>query len=202
MKITFKPDKETILKLLKDTEMSKKLKVFSKLNDLNEIDRTKILLKVLENGSWCLREKSAHELAKLGIKVMPRLMRLCSKGYWFTRAAACLSLGEIGDPAALPPILRLVLKDDNPTVAKEARTALVKIALKDPQGSARQIAAEIKNISDRAVIMDALQSAEPGLARTLIEIMDAPASQLRGSDGYHARYPNHSSRGDSGKTNE
>jgi HEAT repeat protein len=194
MKITLKPDKETVLKLLKNTEMSKKLKVFSKLNDLNEIDRTKILLKVLENGSWCLREKSAHELAKLGTKVMPRLMRLCSKGYWFTRAAACLSLGEIGDPAALPPIMKLVLKDDNPTVAKEARIALVKIALKNPQGSARQIAADAMDSSDRAVIMDVLQSAEPGLARTVSEIVGTPAGQAHGSERYHARYP--------GKTNE
>ncbi|HEX7319183.1 MAG TPA: HEAT repeat domain-containing protein [bacterium] len=189
MKITLKPDKETILKLLKNTEMSKKLRVFSKLNDLNEIDRTKILLKVLENGSWCLREKSAHELARLGTKVMPRLMRLCSKGYWFTRAAACLSLGEIGDPAALPPILKLVLKDDNPTVAKEARIALVKIVLKDPQGSAWRIAEGIKDGSDRAVIMDVLQSAEPGLAQTVSEIVEMPALQPRGSERYHARYP-------------
>jgi HEAT repeat protein len=189
MKITLKPDKETILKLLKDTEMSKKLKVFSKLNDLNEIDRTKILLKVLENGSWCLREKSAHELAKLGAKVMPRLMRLCSKGYWFTRSAACLSLGEIGDPVALPPILKLVLNDDNPTVAKEARIALVKIALKDPQGSARQIADDLKDSSDRAVIIDVLQSADSGLAQTVSEAVEMPALQPRGLERYHARYP-------------
>jgi HEAT repeat protein len=121
-------------------------------------------------------------------------MRLCSKGYWFTRAAACLSLGEIGDAEALPPILKLVLKDDNPTVVKEARTALLKIALKDPQGSAQQIALGIEDSSDRAVVMDVLHGADPGLARTVSAILGAPAVQPRGSDCYHARYP--------GKTNE
>ncbi len=131
MKISLKTDKETLLKLLKDGDFNKKLKIFNRLGDLAESDRTKILLKILEDSSWYLREQATRELAQMGNKIVPRLKKLCNKGFWYTRAAACRTLGEIGDLEATSVILTLLINDTNPTVQKEAKDAIRKLAEKN-----------------------------------------------------------------------
>jgi len=128
MKISLKTDKETILKLLKNSDIDKKLKVFNNLDELNENDRIRVLLKILEDSSWCLREKATRELAPFGTKIVPRLIRICERGFWFSRAAACITLGAIGDARAVGTLARLLLDDENPTVTREANQALLKIA--------------------------------------------------------------------------
>ena len=132
MKIKFNQDRETILKILESANIMRKLRVLDKLNGVNEKDSIKILLKVLEDDSWCLREKAAYKLVQYGKKIVPRLNRLLKRGYWFTRAAACITLGEIGDIKALNAVITLLLNDENPTVIKEAKTTLIKIAEKNP----------------------------------------------------------------------
>ncbi len=131
MKISIKTDKETLLKILKEGDINKKLKIINKLDDLSESDKIKILLKILEDNSWYLREQATQELAKFGSRLVPRLKKLCSKGFWYTRAAACRTLGEIGDPEGLPTIITLALNDTNPTVIKEIKMAIKKMAEKN-----------------------------------------------------------------------
>lgn len=131
MKISLKTDKETLLKLLKDDDINRKLKIFSRLGDLSESDRIKILLKILEDNSWYLREQATQELAKFGNKLVPRLKKLCNKGFWYTRAAACRALGEIGDLDSISTIIHLLINDTNPTVIKETKEAIKKIAEKN-----------------------------------------------------------------------
>jgi HEAT repeat protein len=129
MKIRFNQNRATILKLLNSSpSIKKKLSILDRLNGTNEKDNIVILLKVLEDTSWSLREKAAYKLAAFGPRVVNRLKKLCERGYWFTRASACLTLGEIGDLRALDVIVKLLLTDDNPTVIKEASHALVKMA--------------------------------------------------------------------------
>jgi len=132
MKRISKHKKENILKLLRTSNINKRLKLLDKLNGTKKRDSIKILLKVLEDTSWTLREKAAYKLANIGNRVVPNLTKLCEKGYWFTRASACLSLGEIGDLRALDSLVNLLLIDDNPTVIKEASLALVKMARQNP----------------------------------------------------------------------
>ncbi|MCK4250672.1 HEAT repeat domain-containing protein [candidate division WOR-3 bacterium] len=139
MKIKFKQDKDTILKLLKTANIKRKLRILDKMNSVNEKDSIKILLKILEDYSWTLREKAAYKLAEYGKKVVPRLKKLINRGYWFSRAAACITLGEIGDIKSLDSIIHLLLFDDNPTVTREASTALVKIARQDPLRFSRKL---------------------------------------------------------------
>ncbi|MEO0143185.1 MAG: HEAT repeat domain-containing protein [candidate division WOR-3 bacterium] len=131
MKFLLKTDKETILKLLKDTDINRKIKILNRLGDLPDSDRIKVLLKILEDSSWYLREQATIELAKAGSKVVPRLIKLCRRGFWFTRAAACRTLGEIGDINALDTVVDLLVNDTNPTVIKEVKNALIKIAEKN-----------------------------------------------------------------------
>jgi HEAT repeat protein len=139
MKISLRADKETILRLLKSTDIAKKLKVFGSLDQLSEKDRIRVLLRILEDGSWSLREKATRELAAYGARILPRLIRICEKGIWFSRAAACITLGRIGDERAVLPLAGLILTDDNPTVLKEAEAALLAIARTRPEAFAREL---------------------------------------------------------------
>ncbi len=140
MRIRLHQDKDAILKVLNSTDIEKKLKVLEKLDGVDEKDCIKILIKTLEDRSWCMREKAAHRLAEYGTRVSSRLIRLLKKGYWYTRASACLALGEIGDIHALEPIITLLLGDENPSVQKEASSALVKMARKKPRRFAAALA--------------------------------------------------------------
>jgi HEAT repeat protein len=139
MKIKFKQNKDTILNSLKTANIKRKLSILDKMNGVNEKDSMKILLKILEDNSWTLREKAAYKLAGYGKKVVPRLKKLINRGYWFCRAAACIALGEIGDIKSLDSIIDLLLFDNNPTVIKEASTALVKMARREPAKFARRL---------------------------------------------------------------
>lgn len=132
-RIKRKEPKESILKILKTANVNKRLKLLDNLNGTNTRDNIKILLKVLEDSSWIMREKAAHRLAAYGGRVVPRVKKLCELGYWFIRASACLTLGEIGDLRALDSMVNLLLNDHNPTVIKEASQALVKMGRRMPE---------------------------------------------------------------------
>lgn len=139
MRIKLKQDKDTIIRILNSTDIERKLRVLEKLDGVNDKDCIKILIKTLEDKSWCMREKAAHKLAAYGTRVSPRLRRLLKKGYWYTRASACLALGEIGDFHSTESIITVLLGDENPTVQKEASNALVKLARKKPEKFAAKL---------------------------------------------------------------
>ena len=171
MKIKFKQDKKTILKLLKTANIKRKLKILDKMNGFNEKDSIKILLKVLEDNSWTMREKAAYKLAEFGKQVVPRLKKLLDRGYWFTRASACITLGEIGDPKSLDSIIHLLLIEDNPTVIKEASTALVKLALKDPVEFSKKLKEMSLDESKMLKILIILESNNTELYTSIKELM-------------------------------
>jgi HEAT repeat protein len=139
MKIRFKQDRANILKLLESPNIKKRLQVLDKLNGVNERETLKILIKLLEDESWIMRERAANKLVQYGNQVVPRLEILLKKGFWYTRAAACLALGGIASLNSFEAIVDLLLQDDNPTVIKEACNALVKLLHKDTSECAIRI---------------------------------------------------------------
>jgi len=171
MKIRFKPEKTIILRLLKTSDVKKKLRIFNRLNELNERERIKILLKVLEDGSWTLRERAAYKLAEFGSRVVPRLKRLSIRGYWYTRAAACLALGEIGNLRALDEVVSLLLTDNNPTVIQEASQALVKIAQKTPVEFCTQLKEMALDAAKMEKILKVLEAGDITLFNTMKETL-------------------------------
>ncbi len=169
MKIRFKQDKKTVLKLLKTASTKRKLKIIDRLNGINERDSVSILLKVLEDNSWVMRERAAYRLAGFGNRVVPRLLRLLSRGFWYTRASACLALGEIGNLKSLAALAFLALNDDNPTVVKEASAALVKLAKNKPP----EFSEQLKNISlddsEMTQIFEIIKNIDPQICATVKE---------------------------------
>lgn len=148
MKISLRADRESIMRVLKQGDVSKKLHLFHVMRDLDDRERIRVLLKIMEDGSWIMRERAAQELVSFGAKVVPRLIRLCRSGYWFSRAAACRSLGAIGDLRALPPVVGLVLDDPNPTVVKEARQALTDLYNRDHDAFVHELSSFIEQQPD------------------------------------------------------
>ena len=84
MRIKLKQDKEAILKILQSEDIERKLRILEKLDGVNDKDCIKILIKTLEDKSWCMREKAAYKLATYGSRASSRLKRLLKKGYWIT----------------------------------------------------------------------------------------------------------------------
>jgi HEAT repeat protein len=171
MRIKLKQDKEAILKILKSSDVERKLRVLEKLNGVNEKDSIKILVKTLEDRSWCMREKAAHKLATYGKRVTSRLTRLLKKGYWYTRASACLALGEIGDIHSADAIISVLLEDENPTVQQEASAALVKIAHKKPRKFAAILAATGLEESELHTVLFSLERVDIDLYQNIKEQM-------------------------------
>lgn len=139
MRIRLKQDSDAIMSILKSNNIERKLKILDKIDGVDDKESIRILVKMLEDRSWCMREKAANRLVAFGPRVSSRLQRLLKKGYWYTRASACMALGEIGDAQAIEPIIVLYLNDENPTVVKEASGALVKLARKKTKKFAQVI---------------------------------------------------------------
>jgi len=101
------------------------------LLELEEKEKIPILLRVIEDSSWRLRELAAKELSAFGMRVVPRLLKVARSSLWYTRSASCFALGEIGDIRAMDVLVDLIKNDSNPTVLKEATVALAKILLRN-----------------------------------------------------------------------
>jgi len=86
-----------------------------------------LLLEVLEDESWSLREMAVDALVATPELAAPRLMKLLDEGLWYSRAAAMRALGDMGHAPALPRLLAL-LDDTNSTIAAESGRALLALA--------------------------------------------------------------------------
>lgn len=173
MRIKLKHDKDSVLNILKSNDIERKLRLLDRIDGVDPREGIKILMKMLEDQSWVMRERAAHKLVTYGSRVTSRLQRLLRKGYWYTRASACLALGEIGDMRALEPVIRIFLDDDNPTVNKEAGDAVVKFARKKPAKFADKILAFDLQSSELRAVLFALERSDIELYSEIKErIMD------------------------------
>ncbi|MGE5177171.1 MAG: HEAT repeat domain-containing protein [Hyphomicrobiales bacterium] len=90
-------------------------------------ESVEVLLEVLEQESWFLREEAGRALASIGDSVVEPLIELLGSGLWYTRAVAATTLGRIGLPLAAGPLTD-VLRDPNRTVRDAAWSALTQLA--------------------------------------------------------------------------
>ncbi len=171
MRIKLQQDRDTILRILASDDVERKLRVLDKLDGVNEKDSINILIKTLEDKSWCMREKAAHKLATYGTRISSRLKRLLTKGYWYTRASACLALGEIVDMRTVEPIITVLLNDENPTVTKEASNALVKLASSKPKKFAARLYDLQLPESELQAVLFSLEQADIDLYQRIKELL-------------------------------
>ena len=135
-----------------------------------------VLLDVLKQESWYLRDQAARALATIGEPVVDRLIEMLEVGLWYTRSAAASALGRMGLPVAAAPLVDL-LRDPNRTVRDAARDALVQIC--DNEVGAFAVASSVKDLAERAqrFVMDGIASRDPAIAERIIAILADPGTR-------------------------
>ncbi len=87
-------------------------------------DSIEVLLDVLQQESWFLRDQAARVLATMGEPVFAPLVGYLGSGLWYTRASAVGALGRMGNPKAAAPLVGM-LNDPNRTVRDAVWDALL-----------------------------------------------------------------------------
>ena len=134
-----------------------------------------VLLDVLKQESWFLRDQAARTLATLGERVVEPLIELLESGLWYTRSAAASSLGRMALPLAAVPLTTL-LRDPNRTVRDAARDALVLLCGNEMGLFA--VADAIRGLPERAqsFALDGIQSRDPERYERVLGLLREPAA--------------------------
>ena len=82
-----------------------------------------LLLEILCDESWYLRELAIGALVEAGTPAEAPLHKVLTGGLWYTRAAAARALGRLGYAPAAPDVLKL-LDEPNRTVRESAVDAI------------------------------------------------------------------------------
>ena len=106
---------EQFLEALKRRNLEGKKALIADLRRRKTDKAIDILLDVLQDDSWYLRELAVDALGEAGTAAVPRLTELLDSGLWYTRAAAARTLGKIGHVPTVPMLVKL-LGDPNQTV--------------------------------------------------------------------------------------
>ncbi len=127
---------EQFLEALKRRNLEGKRALIADLREKKTEKAVEILVDILEEDSWYLRELAVNALADMGEMAAPRLEVLLDHGLWYTRAAAARALGKARYAAGLPRLVEL-LGESNKTVQG---AALASIADLVREGMARETA--------------------------------------------------------------
>ncbi len=118
-----------LLLLAHDPRMRKlenKVELVQELRGANSEKALPLLLELLCDASWHVRELAADALAERGSEVVPSLCAVSKQALWYTRAATAKTLGKIGDTVALEALARQ-LDDENPNVRRAVAESLAQV---------------------------------------------------------------------------
>jgi HEAT repeat protein len=124
-----------------------------------------LLLEILCDESWYLRELSIGALVDSGSMSLEPLRGVFASGLWYTRAAAARALGLLGDEPSADGILSL-LDESNRTVRQAAVEAVQSLARTAGPGSLCRSLAKT-GVDRRQSRLHALRLADPDLADRL-----------------------------------
>jgi len=106
-----------------------------------------VLLDVLQQESWFLRDQAARVLSTMGEPVFTPLVQFLGSGLWYTRASAVAALGRMGNPRAAAPLVGM-LNDPNRTVRDAVWDALVLLCRNEL--ATRELAAAFDSLPEKA----------------------------------------------------
>jgi HEAT repeat protein len=128
-----------------------------------------LLLEILCDESWYLRELAVEALGEMGDMAVGPLLSLLSSGLWYSKSAAARTLGRIGDPRALRPLVGL-LDDANQTVAAGAAEGLLSLSARGlALAVARALYARGPEFRERALTL--VRRTHPDDARRLATLL-------------------------------
>jgi HEAT repeat protein len=134
-----------------------------------------VLLDVLQQESWFLRDQAARVLATMGEPVLEPLVEFLSSGLWYTRASAVAALGRMGNPRAAAPLVGM-LNDPNRTVRDAVWDALVLLCRNEL--ATPELAAAFEALPEKArrFALDGLLERDSEAAGQVLRHMDDAAS--------------------------
>jgi HEAT repeat protein len=127
---------DRLLLLAHDPRMRRletKLEVVAELRGAQSEKAVPLLLELVCDGSWRVREEAAGALVERGRDVVPSLVTLLAQGLWYTRAVAAGALGQIGDLGTAEALAHRI-EDDHPIVRQAAAAALAALATRHGAG--------------------------------------------------------------------
>ncbi len=138
-------------------------------------ESVEVLLDVLQQESWFLRDQAARLLASMGEPVLEPLVKYLGSGLWYTRAAAVSALGRMGNPRAAAPLVGM-LNDPNRTVRDAVWEALVLLCRNEL--ATQELAAAFDGLPEKArrFALDGLVERDPEAAGQVMRAMQDPAS--------------------------
>jgi len=136
-------------------------------------ESVEVLLEVLQQESWFLRDQASRVLASMGEIVLEPLIEYLGSGLWYTRASAVLALGRMGNPRAAGPLVEL-LKDPNRTVRDAVWDSLLLLCRNEL--ATRELAGAFDALPERA-----RRYALEGLMERDSEVAGRVMSQMEGT---------------------
>ena len=133
-----------------------------------------VLLDVLQQESWFLRDQAARVLATMGEPVLDPLVEYLSSGLWYTRASAVAALGRMGNPRAAAPLVGM-LNDPNRTVRDAVWDALVLLCRNELATSELAAAFDALPEKARRFALDGLMERDSEAAGLVLRHMDDAA---------------------------
>jgi HEAT repeat protein len=134
-----------------------------------------VLLDVLQQESWFLRDQAARVLATMGEPVLEPLIEFLGSGLWYTRASAVAALGRMGNPRAAAPLVGM-LNDPNRTVRDAVWDSLVLLCRNEL--ATRELAAAFESLPEKArrFALDGLVERDSEAAGQVMRHMDGAAT--------------------------
>jgi len=169
---------EQFLDALKHRNLEGKRTLIADLRRRQTDKAIEILIDVLQDDSWYLRELAVEALGESGEKAVPRLLELLRSGLWYTRAAAARTLGKIGHLPSIPELVAL-LDDSNHTVQGASLASLADFVRR---GRSLQVERCFYDRGPRRAeeLKRLLLAVHNDAGRQVGELLDDPALLLRG----------------------
>ncbi len=167
---------EHFLEALKRRNLEGKRALIADLRSRKSDKAMDILIDLLEDESWYLRELAVEALSDAPETAVPRLQYLVDTGLWYTRSAAARTLGRMLHAPSLPRLVDLLL-EANSTVRESALASVADIVM---DGHTRETAALFLELGKRRAEMfkRALLAAHPEAGGLVSEYLDRPGSFL------------------------
>ncbi len=153
------------LEALRRKNLEGKKLFIEELRDQKTPKSVSLLLEILCDESWYLRDLAIGALVESGEIARGPLRNVFRSGLWYTRAAAGIALGRLGDKPSAPGILAL-LDEPNRTVREAAAKAALRLS--ENGGSEALVRALAELSYDRAAErLSTLRRIHPDLADAL-----------------------------------
>lgn len=144
-------DDAKILERLRLKNLAGKKHLIEDLKKRKSQRSTWLLVEMLQDESWYLREQAVRALEEAGTEAAEPVLKLLREGLWYSRAASAKALGRMGNADAVDPLIDCLM-DSNKTVQGAAAAALVEIVKKSSiDRLAAPLGMRAADVKDRAI---------------------------------------------------